>query len=284
MDTESWRPSRPYWHVDAKWVAGLLLFLLLGPTLAVYSLVKVTEEQPAVDALSMTLATAFSRNGLDDETEIASMRENLRASPGQVLRPIPGLRILVREQDLTGLSPRQIRLGFFRQLAELLYRDGSDGLAGLADDPEMRMNLSQGLGPLGLVNAQSHGSLQRLLTPLGVACLVLLVPLIFFSYRFGRLFSPGLVLFAASLPWAAFFGFVALALRNPPQPASTGTSTLEMAGAIDGGALPPLARIVASGYATAALVGLALMVLAVVLQVALRPSRRASPAGRAVAA
>ncbi len=66
--------QRPYWHVDAKWIAGLLLFFVLSAGLLVFNLVQITAEGPAVEMVSTAMALAFSQKGLDDETEIAEFR------------------------------------------------------------------------------------------------------------------------------------------------------------------------------------------------------------------
>lgn len=254
---------RPYWHVDGKWSAGLLLLFVLGPTLLLYSLVQVTAEKPAVDTLTMALALSFSRQGLDDETEIAEMPQRLRASPGGSFQPIPGLRIVIHEQDIAGLSPRQARLSFFRQLAEPLYRQGPEGLIALADDPEMRKSMAGGAGPLGILSLQTHQSLQRALVVFGIVCLVLLVPLVWFSHRFGRLGSPGCVLFAASVPGTILATIIAStagqASRTPP-PDEAGMTG--MAGYLASHVLPPLAQVMSRSYVIFLALGLGLMLLA----------------------
>ena len=66
------------------------------------------------------------------------MRQKIAESPNDTWQPIPSLNIVVREQDIAGLTPREARLWLFRQLAEPLYYEGPQGLASLATDPEMR--------------------------------------------------------------------------------------------------------------------------------------------------
>ena len=191
MASDHARRSRPYWHVDAKWIAGLLLTLVLNLTLLLYGLVQVTAEEPAVDAMSMAMPLALSRNGLDNKTEAEEIRQRLRESPDGSIQPIPGLRLVVREKDIEGLSPREMRLYFFHQLAEPIYRGGSQGLVDMADDPEMRKSVQEGAGSLSMLTIETHIWLQRVLTILVTASFVVLIPLVLFSHRFGRLGSPG---------------------------------------------------------------------------------------------
>lgn len=258
------RNTRPYWHVDAKWVAGLLLVVVLSVTLLVFNLVQLTAEQPATEIMATMIGTLFSRRGLDDESEIALMRLALRASPDGTFQPIPGLPIVIREKDIAGLSPRQIRLYVFRQLATPLYRDGVAGLAAQVTDPEMRKSLAGGIGILELFTLKTHESLRRTLLLLVGVCLFLLIPLVFFSYRFGRLGSPGVVLFVASLPGAAVSALLWMVIQNNKVPALPGEAggLTGMLGYMLANVLPHVVPIVARNYLIALALGFGLILLA----------------------
>src|SRR3990172_4959778 len=145
MASESSPRPRPYWHVDVKWIAGLLLTFVLGLTLVAFSLVQVTAEKPAVDTLSMAMAVSLSGKGLDDETEIAEMRLRLAASPTGEIQPFPGLTLTIREEDFAGRAGPRPPLPFSRNPAEPIYRLGGEGLAELATDAETRAAVSQGV-------------------------------------------------------------------------------------------------------------------------------------------
>jgi hypothetical protein len=84
MNTSLPSRPRPYWHVDAKWVVGLLLLGVLSLTLLVYNLVQVTDEEPAVDALSLALALVLSPEGIDDPQSVELILEQIRSSPDKV--------------------------------------------------------------------------------------------------------------------------------------------------------------------------------------------------------
>src|SRR5574341_801571 len=166
--------SRPYWHVDAKWVTAILLLFLLSSTFLTFILAQVTEEEQGIEILTVMLASSFSPAGLDQEVDIQIMHEKIAESPDGSWQPLPGLNISVREEDIVGLSPRELRLWFFRHLAEPIYYEGEDGLAKLATNPAMAENMQGGLGPLGFINAEAHARLNRTLTIFGLASVALL--------------------------------------------------------------------------------------------------------------
>jgi len=255
---------RPYWHVDAKWISGLLLTFVLGLTLVVYGLVQVTAEKPAVDTLSMAMAVSLSGKGLDDETEIAEMRLRLAASPTGEIQPFPGLTLTIREEDFAGMTGRQARLSFFRKLAEPIYRQGGEGLAELASDAETRAAVSQGVGVASFLSLKTHLLLQRAFTILLIVCVALALPLIYFSFRFGRLASPGCVLVVASLPGAALLAFFGWAFRPPPATPSPEAGMTERLGALAAEIVPPLAQLLARTFLYALAFGVVLIFLSLV--------------------
>ncbi len=271
-------PRRPYWHVDAKWVTGLLLFVTLSITFLAFNLWQVTAADPGINALTLLLASAFSPEGLDSEADIALMQEQLQASSTGEIQPVPGLRITIHAEDIAGLSPREVRLFFFRQWAEPLYYQGAAGLAELADDPAMRQSIEEGIGPLALLSAQSHQQLLPVWIGLALLDLLLILLLIVFSYRFGRLSSPGCVLFLTALPAAALLALVRQSLLNqlataPPTSESLSARLLSLAVT----ALPGLLDLILRNYLIVAAVGLGLILLAL-LGALFWPQRR-QPAG-----
>ena len=270
MNTTGFSKVRPYWHIDAKWITGILLLFLLNITFLLFIVVQVTAADRGIDLLTITLASSFSRDGLDQEADLEIMHQKIAESPNGTWKPIPSLNIAVREEDITGLTPREMRLWFFRQLAEPLYYEGPQGLAGLATDPEMRKNMEGGNGPLGFISAATHSKLQKTFYVFGSISLALMGLLVFFSYRFGRLGSPGCVIFLAALP-----GLIALSMArgwlehsagNLVQPAEMTTVTLytQMIAQLAADALPEIVQMAIRTYLILILSGSTLILLALI--------------------
>lgn len=274
MSSENTPKTRPYWHVDAKWVAGLMLALLINGTLILSGLVQLTDEQPAVEVLTMSTALLFSPNGLDDETDITLLRQVLALSPDGAIQPIPGMGITVTAQEIEGLMPRDIRLNFFQKWAVVIYQDGIQGLADLADDAELKEQILQSGAAFNLLTQETHRGVKLAFNLAILACVMMLIPLVVFSVRFGRVGSPGCAFFFASLPGALIFSLVGLAV----QPAAT----LEEAGSMTGvlsywgtDVMPSLARTIGQSYLVFLALGVGLMLLAGVLAIIWRVIREA---------
>lgn len=268
MNTSGLSKVRPYWHVDAKWITGILLLFLLNITFLSFILVQATSADRGIDLLTIILASSFSRDGLDQEVDLEVMHQKIAESPNGAWQPIPSLKIVVREQDIAGLTPREMRLWFFRQLAEPIYYEGQQGLAGLASDPEMAKNMTGGIGLFGFISAETHGKLQNIFFVFGFISLVLIGLLVFFSYRFGRLGSPGCVLFLAALPGLLMLsmvgGWLEHSAGNLAQPTETTTVTLytQMIGQLAADALPEIVQMAIRTYLILILLGLGLVLAA----------------------
>lgn len=228
MVTNKTIKPRPYWHVDAKWVTGILLLFLLNITFLVYIMAQVTAPKQGISLLTMMLASSFSAEGggLDEPHDIEIMHQKIAESPNGEWQPIPGMNIVVREEDIAGKTPREARLWFFRQWAEPLYYDGPQGLANLMTTPEMQKSVEGGVGPLGFINAETHRKIQNIFIALGLVSLFFCGLLIFFSYRFGRLGSPGCVIILAAFPGLIIMsGLRGWVERSAQQPAGGGEET-----------------------------------------------------------
>ncbi|MBU1130979.1 hypothetical protein KJ840_02500 [Patescibacteria group bacterium] len=256
---------RPYWRINAKWITGILLFFVLGLTLLFYNLVQITSEQPAVEAVTTALALSFSPQGLDNETDVNLFIQQLRKSPDGRLQPIPGLKIIVEESAIAGLSPREMRLYLFRQIAEPLYWQGPEGVIALADDSAMQQKLTEGIGPISIITLKTHQTFNKIFIVLLIISLALFLPLVFFSNRFGRLASPGFIILAASLPGTVIFNFISIILQSNDinQPPIEAGGLSGMIGYIAANALPPIVSIIARNYLFFSILGLGLILLAV---------------------
>lgn len=283
MDTSGIAKARPYWHVDAKWITSILLLFLLNTTFLLFLLVQVTAPQRGIDLLTLALASSFSREGLDQEQDIEIMRERIAESPTGAWQPIPSLNVVVREEDIAGLTPREIRLWFFRHLAEPLYYEGSQGLASLSTDPEMRNNTTEAeIGFAGFISAETHTKLQRTFYILLFISLVLLALLVIFSYGFGRLGSPGCVIFLAALPGLIVFSMLrgwlehsATNLADPTELTAVTLYTQTIARlALD--ALPEIVQMAIRTYLILILLGLILLLLALIIPLFLRRRKNKS--------
>ena len=281
MITNTVPKARPYWHVDAKWITGILLLFLLNVTFLLLILVRATAPEQGISLLTTMLASSFSYQGggLDTSVDVDEMKQKIAESPNGEWQPIPGMNITVREEDIAGMTPRETRLWFFRHLAEPIYYDGEQGLANLMTDPEKKLEVTGGLGPLGFISADTHKKLQSALAISGIVSLVFIGLLILFSYRFGRLGSPGCVIFLAAIPGLILMilarGWTENSGQNPPIAGEETFITRYSQLAAD--VLPVVVQKALQTYLLLVLLGLGLMLLGLVGVMFFRKQKKKLP-------
>jgi hypothetical protein len=184
---------RPYWHVDAKWVCAILLGAALAVTLPVAAAHRLTAREHATELLAYTMAGLTSPNGIDDAEGLDEVKE--------------------RVKDFETLSPRELRLKVFSAFAERLYDQGARRLAEAQGLDKAAVDKAvKDASMLNLFSQETHKRVGTILVWLFLLDLLLLAALVFFSNRFGRLVSPGLVMLLVGLPGLLFW---AIASQNP---------------------------------------------------------------------
>ncbi|MEK7172071.1 MAG: hypothetical protein AAB739_04135 [Patescibacteria group bacterium] len=256
----------PPWHKDAKWICGIFLFLLLVPTLFSLNLTLITSEENATEIGATLIASAFSRNGLDDETEFKQIKPQVLKN-GSV-QPIPGLKIFITKKDLEGGSPRQLRINFFKKFTEPLYREGADGLLKLATDPAMKKNIKESIAPLLFFTKTTHDIIFKIFMGLAVITILLLAFFVYFSKGFGRLINPAIIFIIINIPWP-FFALIANYNVKNPLTAPEGGATDILNAAISN-TLPLISPIINSVNGTLFFTGIGLIITAVMGKMVLR--------------
>ena len=281
MNTPKIKKNRPYWHVDAKWLTGILLVGLLTVTLLMFILVQATGPVQGKGILTSMLASSFSygSGGLDSNADLEIIRQKIAESPNGEWQPIQGLPIVVRLSDIEGKTPREVLIWFFAQLADPLYKNGAQGLTDFATDPQMKAAFEQGVGPLSFISAATHAKLVLIFAVFGMVSFLFLLLLIFFSYRFGKLSSPGCVLFLATVPGLLLFGglngWISQMMQNPI-PFADQTAVNRYAQLV-ADVLPTVLESSLRIYMILTFLGLALLAIALIGSIFIREKKNKEP-------
>ncbi|HJQ08106.1 MAG TPA: hypothetical protein VJ836_01340 [Candidatus Saccharimonadales bacterium] len=248
------KPVRPYWHVDLKWICGILLFFVLGAALLLYNLNSLTERDRAVTLSATIVASLFSKDGLDDEKSVAEFRQKAAATPGEMVAPIEQFPWLtVSKQEVATLSPRELRLAIFSKITGPIYDKGLKGAAAqFTNDPAEQEKFAKDAALLGVLTKTTHQAVQRAFIVTAILALLLMAAVIYFSAGWGRAVSPAALLLAVS-PLGALAG---LLLLHPPSDGNAPLAALPSSIAQEiGGSL-------SRSYLVAAILGVILLLTA----------------------
>lgn len=194
--------QRPYWHVDVKWLFGLILTFTLATSYLLTGLFFITTRDTATN-LSASLITSYFSHGSDalsDQRTAQDIRTKMDQAHSDTFYPFEGLKIAITRHNLDTMSIPQIKHKIFLALTTPLYDQGVQGFAtSLTDDPEKQKKFANDATLLGFFTAETH---QKIFTILAIALAINLffaAGLVYFSYHAGRVVSPGVVLVVSSL-------------------------------------------------------------------------------------
>jgi hypothetical protein len=242
---------RPYWHVDAKWICGILLVFVLSICLGLLALVRITDANRAPTIGALIVGAGFIRGTeVDTEEARAALAEH-----GGVIHPLPNVpSITITEADLQ-LTPGQIALKVFKPITESIYNDGIDATAEkFASTPEQKEKFKKDAFLFKLFTKSTHNTLQKFFLIFAVLSLILALGVVYFSARWGRLANLGALLLLVSLPGT----LLSLFLKHPPKDGSGGF------GSVTPELTSQIGQAVGSAYVKVTLLGVLLLLAALV--------------------
>ncbi len=246
---------RPYWHVDAKWVCGLILSAALGASLLLFSLARLTDRDVIIPVASQILSGfIFKQGSLDDANGIDDLKRQAAAAGGTIhpLSDFPNVTLTTA--DLNTLTPRQIRLKLVSQIVEPFYTKGVDqAVAEATSNPDQQAQLKSQVGLLGPLSASNHQKLGGAAQVSLILVLLALIGVVGFSAGWGRLASPGVVALLTAGPLALVFTIIKLGVEHPGPDGS---------GPFQNPVVAALVPAVQPYYAWAALAGVGLLLAA----------------------
>jgi hypothetical protein len=242
---------RPYWHVDAKWICGILLVFALSASLILFSLVKLTEKDRAPTVGALIIGIGFIRG---DNVDVEEARAEL-ARQGGVIRPLPNFpEITITEQDLN-LTPSQIAIKVFSPITESIYNNGIEATAErFGATPEQKEKFIRDAALFNIFTKTTHQTLKKFFNISALISLLLAAGVVYFSNRWGRLANLGALLLLVSLPGT----FLGLLLKSPPR---NGDGPF---GAVSPELTNQIGQAVSAAYTKVTLLGLALLIAALV--------------------
>jgi hypothetical protein len=155
---------RPYWHVDAKWMTGISLMVTVSLWLFMMALYQVTA-QDLTTTLSKDLISSLSLPSSSTSQQITDA---------------------INEQLAKDSATSSVKIS-----APIELNQYSNNISA---------QVYQAATVVGSVGESIHGVLLIMLVIVGVVILALTAQAVYFSYRFGRLVTPGVILMMASIP------------------------------------------------------------------------------------
>lgn len=256
---------RPYWHVDAKWVSGLLLAFMLFVWLLMIAAWQITNRETAIPLMANLITLGMKEgDAASNQKTLEEWRQRITQSPTKSIQPIAGFPATVTEADLQ-LGADGLRDKIFRQVVTPLYEKGARKLAEeQTSDKAQQDKFVNSASTLSLITSESHNRIGIVALVWGITTVLVGGLAVMFSYRLGKLVTPAIVLLLVSMPGMVIFTLFSLVISTQPvAPAAEAQNYLDLALAAKGQFAPAVdaARQV---YLVAVLVSIGLLALALV--------------------
>lgn len=191
--------TRPLWFIDAKWVAGIICVLVLHAYLLLVALGGLAGPQ-----VSVAIGTAIFSELLGDavQSNFDNIQRWAKVNPGRSLAAMGLPEVGLTGKDVSSLTAEQLTARIAEGLARALVQGQLDlnDLELLGPDAGAMMPLALLTGALGFIGTDASRILSRAaLVPLPLLAIFAILLLVF-SYRFGKLVSPGVATLCAALP------------------------------------------------------------------------------------
>lgn len=199
-------------------------------TLPVAALTLLSERSTATNIVTYSLVGLTSPEGIDSARGLEDLQTQV-AQQGAKTLSVGGAKVTFTAQDVQTLTPRELRLKAFGGFANKFYDLGPYALAketGATEDAAKKFQNEA--TSISVFTAKWHTNAKRILVWMVLADLFLLAIAVLFSYRFGRLATPGVILVTVGAPALPLLAWA----HQHPQPmgtarANVAASTLDAA-------------------------------------------------------
>lgn len=250
--------NRSYWRVNMKWVIALIFIPVFAVTFLLFNLYVITDETNSIKVSSVLLKEMYSPGNNTNANEVQEIRAAIKKSPNKVLLPFPGVDIKITEGDLDKYSTSDIKTRVFQELAKNIYNFDSSKKE---NNHEGKKGILSNLGLMAIFTKEGHVFLGNILVYAVLASALPLSLLIYFSYGFGRLVSPGVVAIIVGLPIIVFL--TVLQKKTEESGVILGTSEISIQqrlSAFIGAVGPTISDIFLKNYSILTVIGVILIV------------------------
>lgn len=202
--------TRPYWHVDLKWMFGIMAFMSLWGALLLNAFAALSERDNATEITSSFVTSILKKNSVDVSGAIDQLRAQAAALPDDAVVSLPEMpAVKITKTELLTKTNEEIQSLAITQLMTPIYDQGLDKAAtNFSEDKTEQQSFKKQAGILGVISKQTHDALVLTSRVALVSSLLWFAGLIYFSAGWGRLVSPGIVLLAVSPVGVALGGLL----------------------------------------------------------------------------
>ncbi|MFA6295921.1 MAG: hypothetical protein WC663_01060 [Patescibacteria group bacterium] len=222
------KKERPSWYLDLKWVSSLLFFIFFVSALLIYNFSQIVSKKNVVDQMTTNIQTSLqkeltdffqlanqflatnenyvkiilneAKNELDKlaKTSEEASKQTSEQS-GEKIQPIKGLDFSIDKNQIDKYS-KEIETAIYKEIANSLQEIQDKGLTNATDRDQWQKELTDKINFPKIYSPELHRKYVLISSLLFFISFILFFGAIFFSYAWGRVFTPGLLILLTSIP------------------------------------------------------------------------------------
>ncbi len=230
---------RPYWFVDAKWICGILFLLFFTATLWLYNFTQVISQNNLVDTISGDVQVLLKQKVENIDIKVQSSEDlknqigfakqqmqnladqakngqgQFQIIPTERIQPIKGLDFYIEKNQIKNYVT-QAEVAIYTEIVKLINNSKIEEIIGTAATIEkvipdqiniinatiigLKQQIINSINFPKVYSVKAYQKYQNYFYILLTISIILFLGVIFFSYRFGRILNPGILMFVTALP------------------------------------------------------------------------------------
>lgn len=221
------KKERPSWYTDLKWVSSLLFIIFFVSALLLYNFSQVVSKKNVVDQMTTNIQTSLqkelsdffqlanqilatnenyvkiilseAKNELDKLAQTSEQAANEAIQNGEKIQPIKGIDFSIDKNQIDKYS-KQIETAIYKEIASSLQEIQDKGLTNATDREQWQKELTEKINFPKIYSKDLHRKYVLISALLFFVSFILFISAIFFSFKWGRVLTPGLLILLTSIP------------------------------------------------------------------------------------
>lgn len=209
------KAERPGWFIDTKWIFALAFILVFATSLTSYNIMQLTNRERAVETL-----TGMIENTLDNtEGNVLQKIDKYKQSLGKSEATSDhntdqdqsligkALNTFFPAQDIQNKSATDLKDGLIQALAVPIYEEGTSVVFTLLKGIDYATPIDNVLNEIPIYSNKTHDTLMTIFVTTLIISMILLGGVVYFSWGWGKIFNPGLIITITAAPGFLGYGY-----------------------------------------------------------------------------
>ncbi|GEM_PF-2641119 len=213
------KQKRPLWFIDAKWIFALLFLMVFAISMTSYNIMQLTNRERAVESITGMIEDTLNNTEGNVLQKIEEYKQSLSENQNEAAEgeetdqdqdeSVIGkaLNLFFPESEIQNKSASDLKDGLLENLAVPIYEEGTSIIFTLLKGVDYATPIDSVLNKIPIYSDETHDKLMSIFVTTLVISFILLAGVVYFSWRWGKIFNSGLVIAITAAPGFLGYGY-----------------------------------------------------------------------------